>query len=172
MRYQFKLHAPSCSHRFSDWPGSSPTSCRARQISHGDGAPLHCKKHLLPPGGFSGRLTALRCLLGLYDRPRVRIFVSAVVDRSEMYRGYVNGRQSAYLFRLNLCADLDGHKWPVVEHAEAHPDQVTVRHLWLAVGLEHLVRVILDCGFLNKQRQPHREMQRNRDTDRETERQR
>jgi hypothetical protein len=103
-------------------------------------------------------------------------------DRSEMSWGYVNGRQSAYLFRLNLFADLRCQSWPVVEHADALGGQGRVRHTWLAIGLEHLVGVPLDCAVLNKQRQRYREteedieieMQRDRESDiqRQSQRQR
>ena len=106
---------------------------------------------------FSGRLTALKCL-----------------------GGYVNGRQSAHLFRLNLFADLRCHSWPVVEHADAPGDQVRIRHTGLAIGLEHLVCVHLDCAVLNKQRQIYREteedieieIQRDRESDRQRQSQR
>ena len=88
--------------------------------------------------------------------------------------GYVNGGQSAYLFRLNLFADLRCEQGPVVEHADACGGQVRVRHTWLAVGLEHLVGVLLDCPVLKKQRQPQRDTERQRKTerlrDRDTER--
>jgi hypothetical protein len=93
------------------------------------------------------------------------------LDRYEMSWGYVNGRQSAYLFRLNLFADLCCHKWPVVEHADAQGDQIFVRHTWLAVGSEHLVCVLLDRAVLTNN-DSHIERHRETEEGRYTERQR